>query len=105
MNLELKIMGGSMLRILRRSKSPLLVLLFATYMGSSGCATGGQPEAEADEMEASQNEDLAADGDDAELDAEGEGSEDEAGLSDEGEDLASEVPQTAPGESPAAETS
>lgn len=90
-----------MLRILRRSKSPLLALLFATYMGSSGCATGGQPEAQADEMEASQNEDLSED--DAALDAEG-GGEDEEGLADDGEDLASEVPQTAPAQTQAAGT-
>jgi len=47
-----------MLRFLRRGRGPLFILLFATYVGSSGCVTGSQPEANADEMESSQNEDL-----------------------------------------------
>lgn len=81
-----------MLRFLRRGKGPLLALLFATYMGSSGCATGSQPEIANDEMESSQNEDLA---DDAAVDAEDQEDKDEA-LSDEGDENAEQTPSPAP---------
>jgi len=68
----------------RRKRGSLLILLFATFLGSSACVTPSQPTPEASEMEASQDQDLVDESAVAEGDLENTG-EDEALLEDESE--------------------